>query len=105
MNGAERLVLIAPPEAHIRAAGVAGFLRRAGESASEGKFTITCTGRTCDGAELQIDLGSLRPVELMMIGARNGLPPIGAPLLAARPPFARPQYTPDQTVAFTRVAL
>ena len=105
MNGAERLVLIAPPEAHIRAAGVAGFLRRAGEFASEGKFTITCTGRTCDGAELQIDLGSLRPVELMMIGARNGLPPIGAPLLAARPPFARPQYTPDQTVAFTRVAL
>jgi hypothetical protein len=105
MNGAERLVLIAPPEAHIRAAGVAGFLRRAGESASEGKFTITCTGRTCDGADLQIDLGSLRPVELMMIGARNGLPPIGAPLLAARPPFARPQYTPDQTVAFTRVAL
>ena len=105
MNGAERLVLIAPPEAHIRAAGVAGFLRRAGESASEGKFTITCTGRTCDGAELQIDLGSLRPVELMMIGARNGLPPIGAPLLAARPPFARPQYTPDETVAFTRVGL
>jgi hypothetical protein len=104
-NGAERIVLLVPPEARVRAAGVAGFIRPAGDSASESKTTITCTGRACDGLELRIDFGSAKPVVLTLAGARNGLPRQAAPLVAARPPFARPQYTPDQTVAFTRVKL
>jgi hypothetical protein len=104
-NGAERVYLIIPPEAHVRAAGVPGFVRPAGDLADEGKFTITCTGRHCDGAELRIDLGSVAPVELTVVGARNGLPPSAQPLIAGRPLLARPQYAPDETVAFTRARI
>jgi hypothetical protein len=104
-NGAERILLVAPPEAHIRTAGVAGFIRPIASDDSSGRFTIACTGRSCDGAEINIDLDSAKPVEFTIVGARNGLPPSAAPLVAARPQFARPQYTPDETVAATHVRL
>lgn len=104
-NGAERILLVAPPEAHIRTAGVDGFIRPIASDDSSGRFTIACTGRSCDAAELSIDLDSAKPVTFTIVGARNGLPPSAAPLLAARPQFARPQYTPDETVAITHVRL
>ena len=104
-NSAERVFVIVPAEARIRAAGMAGFVRPAGDSASDGKFTITCTGRSCDGAELRVDLGTANPVEFTVVGARNGLPDAAAPLVAGRPALARPQYTPDETVAFSKVRL
>jgi len=81
------------------------FVRPAGENADEGKFIISCTGRSCDGAELRIDLGTDKPVDFTVVGARNGLPKSGARLVSARPLFAHPQYTPDETVAFARVRL
>jgi Peptidase family M28 len=104
-NGAERIVLIAPEEAHIRSAGVTGFVRPIGSADSSGKFTISCTGRSCDGAELTIHLYDATPVTFTLVGSRNGLPAIAAPLLRARPEFARPQYTPDESVTITRVKL
>lgn len=104
-NGAERIVLIVPEEAHLRSAGVTGFVRRIGSSDSSGKFTISCTGRNCDGMELSIDMVSAKPVAFTIAGSRNGLPDAAAPLLRSRPRFARPQYTPDETVTFARVKL
>jgi hypothetical protein len=102
-NGAERIALIAPPEAHLRSAGVGGFVRPIGSADSAGRFTISCTGRSCDGAELTIDLNSARPVVITVVGARNGLPASAAPLLGGRPELARPQYVPDETVAISRI--
>ena len=102
-NGAERIVLIAPDDAHFRSAGVPGFMRPLGDSDAAGKFTITCTGRSCDGLEMLLDFGTGKPVTLTMVGSRNGLPASAAPLLAARPRIARPQYTPDETVTVSRV--
>ena len=104
-NGAERIAIIAPPDAHIRAAGVNGMIRPYAADESGGKFTITCTGRSCGGAELMIRLDSAKPVAVWLVGARNGLPAAAAPLIRARPQFARPQYTPDETVAFTKLNL
>jgi hypothetical protein len=104
-NGAERVFLIAPEQAHIRAAGVAGFVRRIAGGTSPGKFTISCTGRSCDGAELTIDLYGPKPVTFTIFGARNGLPASAAPLVQARPRFARPQYVPDETLAMAHVTL
>jgi hypothetical protein len=104
-KGAERILLIAPPEAYLRSAGVTGFIRPIGGADSEGQFTISCTGRSCDGMELSIDLNDAKPVVFTLVGARNGLPPSADPLLRARLPFARPQYTPDETVAVTHVKL
>jgi len=40
-----------------------------------------------------------------LVGSRNGLPATAAALVKARPKFARPQYTPDETVAVTHVRL
>lgn len=104
-NGAERLTLIAPADAHVSAAGVNGFIRPIGSPDSSGKVTISCTGRSCDGMELRIDQSSTKPTEFTIVGSRNGLPSFAAPLIRARPADARPQYTPHETVAFTRVNL
>jgi len=104
-NGSERITLIAPEEAHIRSAGVAAYIRPIGSADSDGKFTIACAGRSCDGMELAIDLLNPNPVRFTIVGARNGLPASGNGLLAARPRFARPQYTPDQTLAVSHLSL
>ncbi len=105
MKGSERLILIAPAEAHIRSAGIGQFVRPLGSPDSAEKFTVSCSGRSCDGAELAIRLGSVKPVTFTLVGTRNGLPGTAAALVTARPKFARPQYTPDESVAFTRVKL
>ena len=105
MNGAERIAIIAPPEAQIQTAGAAGFVRAIGNDDSDGNFTISCTGRSCDGAELMIDLLNAKAVAVTVIGSRNGVPTTAAPLLRARPAFARPQYTPDETVTVQHVKL
>ena len=102
-NGAERIALIAPENARIERAGTRGFVRPIAGPGSGGKFTISCTGRSCDGAELIIEQGSAKPIDFTVIGARNGLPPSAVPLLRSRPPNARPQYTPNETVAVTHV--
>ncbi|HWC55339.1 MAG TPA: M20/M25/M40 family metallo-hydrolase, partial [Sphingomicrobium sp.] len=104
-NGAERIVLVAPEDSHIRSAGSATFLRSFGNEGSSAKFTISCTGRSCDGAELMMDIGSAKPVIFTIVGSRNGLPASASALVSARPKFARPQYTPDESVTIARVKL
>jgi hypothetical protein len=104
-NGAERLLLVAPADAHIRSAGMVGNVRPIGDADSSGRFTISCTGRNCDGSELRIDLVSPKPVEFTLVGAANGLPPSAASLIHARPTFARPQYTPDETLTISHLSL
>lgn len=103
--GTERILLVAPPEAYLRSAGARGFIRPTSSADSEGQFTISCTGRSCDGMELSIDLDSAKPVVFTLVGARNGLPASADPLVRARPTFARPQYTPDETLAISHVKL
>jgi hypothetical protein len=104
-NGAERLLLVAPAEAHLRSAGIVGYVRPIDDGDSSGKFTISCTGRSCDGTELMIDLLSPKPVEFTIVGASNGLPPTAASLVRGRPGFARPQYTPDETLTISHLKL
>lgn len=105
-NGAERIVLILPGEAHLRRAGVAGFVRPiGGNDSASGKFTIACTGRSCDGVELIVDAGTSKPIPVILSGSSSGLPPSAAALVQARPANARPQYTPDETVTATRLNL
>ena len=104
-NGAQRISLVAPEDARIRAAGTAGFVRPIDAAADEGQYSVSCSGRSCDGMTLEIVTDNPRPIEFILVGATSGLPSSAQPLLAARPQFARPQYAPDQTVAFTRVKL
>jgi hypothetical protein len=103
-NGAERIQIFAPENSRIRSAGATGSVRPMA-SAEGGKFVITCTGRSCDGMEFSIDQTSGKMIDFTLVGARDGLPPAATPLIAARPADARPQYTPDQTVAVAHVTL
>jgi hypothetical protein len=104
-NGSERILLIAPADSRVSAAGAAGFVRPIGSADTSGKFIVSCTGRGCDGVELTIVQGKAAPSVFTLVGARNGLPASAASLLFARPRFARPQYTPDETIAVTRIGL
>ena len=104
-NGGERIVLIAPDDARIHAAGTPGFVRPIDAAAEDGKYLISCFGRSCERMTLEIVIGQARPIEFTLIGVRRGLPRSAAPLVAARPKFARPQYAPDQSIVFTRTKL
>lgn len=104
-NGAERVVLIGPKDARIRAAGTAGFVRPIDAAAEDGKYLISCFGRSCEGLIIDIVTGQPKPIEFILAGVRRGLPRSAAPLIAGRPQFARPQYAPDQTIIFTRIRL
>lgn len=101
-NGSERIELIAPEDAKVRGAGMQGFVRPIDAGAEDGKYFIDCFGRSCDGAALQLTIGRQTPVEFLILGSRAPLPPSAAPLLAARPKFARPQYNRDESIAFAR---
>jgi hypothetical protein len=98
-NGNEHVDLIAPPDARILAAGVEGFVRPIDQT-EDGKYAVSCFGRSCDGATLQVRIGKTAPVDFLVLGGKAPLPPSAAPLLAARPRFARPQYNRDETIAF-----
>ncbi|MES2136702.1 MAG: M20/M25/M40 family metallo-hydrolase [Pseudomonadota bacterium] len=103
-NGAERVALIAPADAKLRTAGIGGFVRPI-DQGETGKYFIDCFGRSCDGATLQVTIAKPAPVEFLVIGSKATLPPTAAPLLAARPRFARPQYNRDESIAYARVRL
>lgn len=98
-NGWQRTMLIAPKNAQICAAGTPGFVRPIDPSAT-GPYVVDCFGRACDGATLTLVIGKREPVKLTIVGSRAGLPGSAAPLTAARPRFARPQYGRDETLAF-----
>lgn len=104
MNGNDEVELIAPEDSAIRSAGASGSVRPVDPSA-KGKYYIGCSGRSCNGATLQLTMARQGPVKLLVVGTRYALPPSGAPLVAAKPKFARPQYTPDASIDFARLTL
>jgi hypothetical protein len=101
-NGNDWVQLIAPADARIRTAGVPGFIRPI-DPRGDGKYFISCDGRSCDGIAVQVTTGELKPIDLVLAGGKAPLPPIAAPLLAARPRFARPQYHRDESITYRHV--
>jgi hypothetical protein len=104
-NGADSIGLLAPKDADIRYAGVEGFVRPLDLSTKNQKYLLHCFGRSCDGATLRFVTGTQQPIEFTVIGTRFGLPSAAAPLVAARPRNARPQYAPDETITLSQVWL
>jgi hypothetical protein len=104
LNGSEQIALVAPADSRIRSAGIGHFMRPIDQN-QEGKYFISCFGRSCEGATLQLTTGQLQPIRFLVLGSKAPLPPSAAPLLAGRPPFARPQYDRDESIVFTRVNL
>jgi hypothetical protein len=103
-NGNRNIALIAPADANIRSAGVSGFVRPIDPNL-DGKYSIDCSGRSCDGKILQLTIARPKPVQFLVVGSKPSLPLSAAPLLAERPTFALPQYNPDESITFARVSL
>jgi hypothetical protein len=103
MNGSESVTIRAPADAPVQRAGVPGALKTFGRGPATSPYQLRCYGRSCDGLTMEIVVGGGAPVELTLIGTRSGLPPEAQPLIAARPPNSRPQYSPDATYTVRRV--
>lgn len=103
LNGNDNAVLNAPPDAAIRSAGAPNFVRPI--ESGHGKFSISCWGRSCDGATITLRTQRLQPIRFTILGSRGALPAGAQPVLVARPRFARPQYKRDESIVFTRVNL
>jgi hypothetical protein len=78
-------------------------MRPIAREAKEGRYVISCSGRSCDGLELTIVTSKTSPIELLVAGTRYALPTQARPLLTARPVNARPQYSPDQAIGLSRL--
>jgi hypothetical protein len=104
-GGNDRIVLLAPKDAEIRAAGTGEYIRPVSAEAKKGRYLMSCTGRSCDGAELTLVTSKRGPIELLVAGIRFALPPQARSLIAARPDNARPQYSPDQSVMLARLKI
>lgn len=104
-NGAETVTLIAPPEARLVGAGAGPFLPPFGHGGATDKYYLRCVGRSCDGAVMDVVVGSAQLVEVTIVGSRAGLPAVAAPLVRARPENARPQYGPDATISVGRIRI
>ena len=104
-NGAETIALVAPKDARILAAGTGAFVRPISKEAKEGRYSVRCFGRSCDGLTMEIVIGKAGPVEAIVLGSRPGLPVSAKPLLDARPRNARPQYSPNATITMSRLRL
>jgi hypothetical protein len=104
-NGANQLVLRGEPDSGLAAVAIAGSVARFGAGRSKDPFFIRCAGRSCDGAVIDLLTARPGPLKLTLIGVHFGLPPAAAPLVAARPAAAQPQYSPDSSFAVDRISL
>lgn len=101
-NGAEAVTLIAPAEMRLSFLAGPGGRMNAGP---EERVTWRCIGRSCDGATVDVLIEGGEPASITVAGTRSGLPGEAAPLVAARPATARPQYSHDATIALARLRL
>jgi hypothetical protein len=102
-NGAAAVSLRASADARILAGGVGTSTQPL--SAPTGSYSINCSGRSCEGAEMTLRIGGKEPVMVTLVGVRPGLPPQGKALLSGRPAFAQPQYGTDQTITVGRLRI
>lgn len=104
-GGANSIAIRFPEKARVLALGLAGAAIPVPAKGEPDKPLLRCTGRSCEGLQIEVLLGDRRPMIVELFSTRFGLPPEGQPLFAARPGNAIPQYAPDQTITMARVKL
>lgn len=97
-GGADALLLRFEEQVPVLAMGLPGRTNPVDPQADKGPSILRCSGRGCDGLTVEIMLGTARPVSVMLVAQRFAPPPTAAPLIAARPRNAQPQYSPDSEV-------
>ena len=104
-GGANMVALRFGEEVEVRSAGLPGALIPIEEDAEPGPSIIRCSGRACDGLEVEVELGEAKAVEALLIGLTFGLPPQGSRLQAMRPANAHPQYGTDSSIRLVPISL
>jgi hypothetical protein len=104
-GGGNTVAIRFPKDTKVVALGLAGSPVAVPPKGEPDKPLLRCTGRSCEGLQIEIVLGDSRPVEAELFSTRFGLPPQGQALQAARPKNAIPQYAPDQTITMSRIRL
>jgi hypothetical protein len=104
-GGANSVAIRFPADARILALGLPGAALPIPARGEPQKASLRCSGRSCDGLQIEVLLGDRQPVTAELFATRFGLPPEGAKLEAARPADAQPQYSPDETIARTTIRL
>ena len=104
-GGGDSVSIRFPEGAQVVALGLPGAAVTVPANGEPKKAALRCTGRSCEGLVIEALLGNLRPVTAELYSTRFGLPPQAAPLLAARPRNAIPQYAPDSTITRSHVKL
>ncbi len=92
--GADAILLRFDEKIPVLAMGLRGKVQSIDPKAAKGPSILRCTGRRCDGMEVEIILGTAEPVMAMLVATRFAPPPEAAPLIAAMPRDAQPQYSP-----------
>jgi hypothetical protein len=104
-GGGNSVAIRFPKDAKVRALGLPGAAVPIPAEGDPEKAVLRCTGRACEGLQIEVLLGEARPVVAELFSTRFGLPPEARPVTAARPANAIPQYAPDQTITMTRIKL
>jgi len=104
-GGANTIAIRFPKSVKLLALGLAGSPVVLPPKGEPDKPILRCTGRACEGLQIEAVLGDNRPVDAELFSTKFGLPPQGQPLTAARPKNAIPQYAPDSTITMSRIRL
>ena len=104
-GGANTIAIRFPKNAKLLALGLAGSPVALPPKGEPDKPILRCTGRACEGLQIEVVLGDNRPADAELFSTKFGLPPQGQPLTAARPKNAIPQYAPDSTITMSRIRL
>ena len=104
-GGGNTVAIRFPKSSKVIALGLAGAAIPLPGKGDPDKPILRCTGRACEGLEIEALLADRKPVVAELFSTRFGLPPQGQPLVAARPRDANPQYAPDQTITLARIKL
>ena len=104
-GGGDSVAIRFPESAKVLALGLPGQAVPVPANGDPKKAALRCTGRSCEGLVIEALLGNARPVTVELYSTRFGLPRQAAPLVAARPRNAIPQYAPDSTVTRSHVKL
>lgn len=103
-NGADAVTLIGDEDFELVSAGSGRYVRPFA-SETDGEYAVTCFGRSCAGATIQLTTKRPERLEFTLVGSRRGLPPAAKALIEQRPRYARPQYSPDSTQTLARIRI
>ncbi|MFL6761713.1 MAG: M28 family peptidase [Sphingomicrobium sp.] len=104
-GGADTISIRFPKEAKVLALGLPGSASRIPATGEPEKPLLRCSGRSCEGLQIEVILGDRKPFIAEVFATRFALPPQAGPLVGGRPSNSQPQYSPDQTITRSLIRL